>query len=255
MRNPLTGATWQRFGPSLRVLEENLSCFFDIRIYDMLRPPDALCTKNFNWGAAPFALGSVAMIPVLRTETLFRRVALGLGVSLLCGFALVELDLWSTRFVLSFTALPALALARLCERYRFVAGLGVLALGLQILGTMIPGNLPPDEFSAMRRLPWSERSAGAASVDGGRGPVGFLCDEFGGSYPLYRPDFSRRVVYLRETTADELLARLDREGLQVLYFTGPMLQRRGMLEEAQRRGRLKPFQRGPWKGYDVLPVP
>lgn len=252
MKSPLTGTVMQRVGPSLRSLEENLTCFLDIRVYDAQRAPDALCTGNYSWGASAFAIGSVALIPVLRAEALFRRVAIALAVSTLCVFTLVELDQWATRFVVALTALPALALARLWERHRFVAFLGSLALACQILGTMIPGNLPPGSLARMLHSSWFER----ASLEIPKDPdtIGFICDDFGGAYLFNRPDYSRRVIYLRETTADDLIARLDREQLRVVFVAGAMMKRGPILEEATRRGRLKPFERNSVKGFEVVPA-
>jgi len=252
MKSPLTGTVMQRVGPSLRSLEENLTCFLDIRVYDSQRAPDALSTTGFHWGAAAFAIGSVALIPVIRSEPLFRRLAVALGVSTLCVFTLVELDQWSTRFVFALTALPALAMARLWERHRFAALLGGLALASQILGTMIPGNLPPGSLSRFCSSSWVERAALETPKD--PDTVGFICDDFGGAYPLNRPDYSRRVVYLRETTPDEMIARIDREQLQVIFVAGALMKRGPVLEEATRRGRLRPFDRSSGKGYDVLPA-
>ncbi|HLY12400.1 MAG TPA: hypothetical protein VKW04_24065 [Planctomycetota bacterium] len=253
MKALASGATMQRIGPSLQSLRENVSSFVDVRIYDQNRAPDAMCTAGFGWGPAGFALGALALIPVLRAETLIRRLALGLALSAVSVFTLVELDLWNDRFVVFLAALPALALARLWDRYRFVAMLGWLALVLQFLETMVPGNLPPDAWRTLMSQTWRERSAIPAPAGMPAERVGFSTDDFGLAYPLYRPSYSCGLVYLRETTTDELLARIDREALTVIYVTPFLPRRSALFEEGVRRGRLQPILQGPWRAYVVLP--
>jgi len=253
MKSLVTGATVQRLGPSLRALRENLTCLLDIRIYDQLRPPDALCTSTWSWGPAGFALGAVALVPVLREDRLFRRLAVSLGVSALCIFTLVELDSWYLRFAVFLAALPALALARIWDRYRFVPVLGAIAILVQFAETAVPGNLSPEAFRAMVRQSWRERSAVPAPPEARTGVVAFACDDYGGAYPLYLPSYERGVVYLRDQTTDELLAHLDRDGVTLIYVTGGMPLRGGIFEEAVRRGRLRPVAHGEWTGYAVLP--
>jgi hypothetical protein len=253
MSSTLTGTTLQQVGPSLRSLEENLTAFFDLRIYDAQAPADGNCTLGWNGGAAAFALGFPALVVVLRQEPLVRRLALGVAVSVCSVFACVVLDFWNSRFILLLTVLPSLALARLWERSRLVAALGTLALLPQLLSTWVPGNLSDGRFRALARETWTQRAAYPVPASTADGAVGFCSDDFGPAYALYRPDYSQRVVYLRDTQADELLAHLDREKVTAVYVSGPLLKRRGMLEEAVRRGRLSPFDRDSWKGYDVVP--
>jgi hypothetical protein len=87
----------------------------------------------------------------------------------------------------------------------------------------------------------------------GETPIAFCCDDFGPAYPLYEPSFQRRVVYIRDRSADELLNHLDREGVKTLVVFGALRVQGGILEEARRRGRLRPFRRNSWSGYDVVP--
>lgn len=255
MKSLVSGSTLQRVGPSLQSLRENLTCFLDIRIYDSQMPPDALCTANFGWGPAGFALGALALIPVLRSDRLFRRLALGLTVAVVCIFTLVELDLWYTRFVVFLAALPALALAKLWHQHRAVAALGVLALSLQFVETFVPGNLLPGSGAAMLRQDWRERASIPAPVEARSGRVGFSSDDFGGAYPLYLPGYERGLVYLRDETTDALLDHVDREGVTLIYVSGGLPRRGRIFAEGVRRGRLRPVTHGPWTGYAVLPRP
>jgi hypothetical protein len=246
MKSSVSGATFQRLGPSLQALRENLACFLDIRVYDHCMAPDAMCTGNFNWGAAAFALGVPALIVVLRSEPQLRRIAVAYAASLLCVFALVELDLYYARFVLFLAALPSLALARLWERHRPVAVLGALALFLQALATMSPGNVPDGAAARMAATGWRERSAFPPPEDD---IPGYGSPDCGTAYSLYGPSYSKRVVYLRDATADELLRHAEREGVTALYVSGLGSLREVLIEEAAVKSGLKPFQRGPWKGY------
>ncbi len=249
MKVLIAGSTLQRLGPSYRSLWENLAAFLDIRVYDLLAA-DALCSGNFNGGAAAFALGAPALVLLLREDATLRRIAIGVAVSMLTVFMLVELDLFYARFVLFAALLPSLALARLWERHRFIVVLAGAALALQFLATVVPGNLQPERLSSMLRQGWTERSSiPAPRATGLDEPVGYCSDNFGDAYPLYGPGFSRRVVYLRETTWEALLDRLKKEGVRVFFVEGAMRQRSRMIEEALGRHDLTAVTEGPWKGY------
>jgi hypothetical protein len=83
--------------------------------------------------------------------------------------------------------------------------------------------------------------------------VAFCSDDFGTSYPLYGPDYGRPVIYLRDLTTEDLLAHLDREGVKTVVVFGAMRNQGALLEEARRRGRLRPWRQNGWSGYEVLP--
>lgn len=255
MKSLGSGPTIQRLGPSLSTLAENLACFLDLRVYDSVRAPDAQCTATFGWGPSGFALGALAAIPVLRAETLMRRLALGLVLSTLSIFSLVELDAWNMRFVTFLAALPALALARLWSRHRFVRILGVLALALQFAETFVPGNLPPETLRRWISQSWTDRSAVPLPALSSADRVAYCGDDFGLAYPLYRPDYSRGLIYLREDSTDRLLEHVDREGVTVIYVPWTLPRREAVFAEAVRRGRLRPIRDGSWTGFTVLPRP
>jgi hypothetical protein len=250
MKSETSGSTLQRLGPSLRSLRENLGCFLDIRVFDRVSAADPTCYGNANWGAAAFALGAPALVLLLRNEPLLRRIMIGLTCSVVCLFSLVELDVWSSRFILFFPLLPALALARLWERHRFVAALGVLALAVLLLATFVPATVPRESLSRMVRENWRTRMLEHPPVlPSGDGPVGFCCDEFGVAYSLYGPSFSRRVVYLREGSLDSLMERLCREKVKVFYTAGALKKKSDMLAEGVRNGFFRRFQEGSWTWY------
>ena len=68
--------------------------------------------------------------------------------------------------------------------------------------------------------------------------IGYFVDNRNLAYALYRPDFSRKVVYCRTPTANELLSQLDREGVTYLYAASTSLAHAAVLNEAQQRGQL-----------------
>ncbi|MBI3856068.1 MAG: hypothetical protein HY293_10310, partial [Planctomycetes bacterium] len=251
MKSLATGSTLQQLGPSLSGFRENLACFLDIRVYDRRFPADSLGAGNFNWGAVAFAIGAPALIPLLREEAPLRRVAIGLTVSLLTLFALVQLDLWYARFVLFFAVLPVLAVARLWERQKLVAFLGSLALAAELLATFAPASLPRESLRRMQREGVASRAS--TPVPAAADAVGYVSGDFNGAYSLYGPGCSRRVVYLRDETIDGLLGHLRSEGLKIFYVSEGLRTRQAMLDDAVRRGRLSPFKEGDWKGYQVLP--
>lgn len=251
MTSLASGSTLQRFGPSLQGLRENLAAFLDIRIYDRMHAPDALGAGNFNWGAAAFAVGAPALVPLLREESGIRRLTLGLVLSAVTVFSLVAMDLWYPRFVLFLALLPALALGRLWERYRFVAFLGALGLAGALLATFVPGSLDRASLIHMLSRPVATRSS--MPLPPGAGPtVAYLAEDFGSGYLLYGAGYSRRVVYLREQTLEALLSRLRSEGLTRFYAVESLL-RRPLLEEGLRDGRLRHFSDGGWPCLEVVP--
>jgi hypothetical protein len=253
MKSLVSGLILQRIGPSWGSLRDNLQSFLNVRVYDSQAAPDALCTATFSWGPAGFALGSVAAIPVLRENLLLRRIALGLAVSALGVFLSVELDWWVARFVVFLAALPALALARLWERYRFVAILGCAALLTQFAETFVPGNLSPTTLKEFVRQDWKERASQPLPFESRPEQIAYSCDDFGVSYPLYGPGYDRGVVYLRDRTPEELLSHLDRERVTVAFVAPALEIRKPIFEEGVRRGRLKPTRSGSWNGYEVVP--
>jgi hypothetical protein len=248
-----SGTVLQRVGPSWSSLRDNVTCFLDIRIYDAITAPNALCSNNYNWGPAGFALGAVAAVPILREDRLLRRIALGLAVAVLGVFISVELDRWNTRFVVFLAVLPALALARLWERYRFVAVLGCAALLIQVASTTVPGNMVPGMMRSLVRQNWRERVAQPPPPEAPSARIAYSCEDFALVYPLYGPEYDRGVIYLRDRTPEELLRHLDEERVTTLYVAPNMRVRLALFEEAVRRGRLTPADSGPWKRYAVVP--
>lgn len=242
------GRQVQQLGPSLQSLRENLLTLVDIRIYDRF-PVGALHQGNANWGAVVFACGLPALIAALRDDPLLRKLALAFAVSMVAILGLVTLDAWNMRFVLFVPALPAIAAARLAAQRRPVLVL-VSAAGLLCgVVSLVPSEISPSTLGRLCRSGWRERTArpAAPSVEPGS-PVGCAGEDLGFPYWLYGPDFSRRVVYLRETSSAGLLERLDREGIRTVYAS-PRTADTSTFQEAVAAGRLEAFRDGLGSGF------
>jgi hypothetical protein len=216
---PVPGGHVQRMGPSLSGLAENLYRALDSRIYDHLGPPDPELTSISGWGAAALAVGIVSLFLSVRNDPRMRWIAAAHGISLLAVFSLVVPDPWNMRYVLFFPGLFALASAKIAETSRPVAVLAGAALVLQFAGTMIPGKFPVGGVSDLASQSWRDRAFYHPPDLDAANEVGFLenpADEVK-HYPLYRPDFSRRIVFIRPNSADELIETLRRERLPLLY--------------------------------------
>jgi hypothetical protein len=240
----------QQLGPSLGSLRENLKGLVDVKLYDRTWPLGAIHSGTANWGAAAFACGMPSLLGLLRESAPIRRLTLALGVSLLTVCTLVIFDQWNARFLLFFPALPALALARVASEHRLTAALAGLAVCLEVAATCLPAEVPPARLASWARSGWRERSARPAAPPGAREePVGCAGEEWPAPYFLYGPDFSRRVVYLRERTLPDLLARLTQEGVRTIYVTPRRAYDGAEWKEGVATGRFEAFQDALGSGY------
>ena len=209
----------QQFGVNWSSLAQNVRRATTSRIYDHLGPYDPELTMISGWGLTPFAGGILGLFLLLRTERLLRIVAIGYGVSLLSVFALVVSDPWFMRYVLFFPGLFALAAAKIAETRPVFAIVAAAALAFEFVATMVPGAFPVEGATTLASMPWRERTlyphVGMEKIDS----VGFLEKEDSEAkiYPVYRPDFSRRVVPLRPDSVEGLGAAMRREGLRYLF--------------------------------------
>ncbi len=226
----------QQFGPTLTSLKDNLRRAATSRIYDHLAPFDPELTHISGWGALPFAGGILGLFLLLRGDPGMRKVAAAYAVSLLSVFVLVVSDPWFMRYALFLPGLFALAAAKAAETRPSLSILAHAALLFGFLATIVPGAFPVDGVSTLASMPWRERTLyphpGLAKVEA----VGFLeaPDSEEKIYPVYRPDFSRRVFHLRPTSVDGLGEAMRREGLAFLFCPGG----HSLASEGLRRGLL-----------------
>lgn len=213
---------------------------------------DFHATSGLNDGAvvalrvADLAL-VIAGVPV---SLLLIPVFLGIGVKPTYLLALPGIAVVAALFPTREGAIPASSSGTVGA----LGGAAAFALVPQLLSTWVPGILSDGRLRALAHKSWTQRAAFLVPPSSADGTVGFCSDDFGPAGSLYRPDYAQWVVYLRDTRVEELLAHLDREQVTTVYVSGPLLKRRGMLEEAVRRGRLSPFDRDAWKGNDVAPL-
>jgi len=218
----------------------NLGDLIGSRIYDSAGSYTPLVTGMSGWGAIGFSCGAVALVALLRSDLKIRRLAASFLLSLVSVLTLVLHDPWSMRFVMFFPALLSIAVVRLASSCRPVLYLSGVAIALQFGATILPKELPFDVFSELARHPWRERTMARILDVWHEGDViGYYVDNRNVAYLLYGPGFSKRVVYLRPTSADDLVRALRRENVRVLYAAPAKLELLQILQEGERRGWLK----------------
>jgi hypothetical protein len=234
------GGLHHQIGPDVKVLFQNLKALIDARIYDADGGTGPLAPLTSGWGAASFSLGLLGLVVTVRLDPLFRRWAVALGVSVISVFMLSAPDPWNCRFLLFFPALLAACAARMVD---LCPGLRPLLWGALVVlwaGTMIPEELVGAPIRLLIAQDWRDRNIGFLRVpqEGSR-PVALL-GTVAPVYGWYRPDFSRRVIYLRTTSLEEVLRILKKEGADLVYAPGAP----AMTDEAVRKRLLFPVRDG-----------
>jgi hypothetical protein len=236
----------QQFGPSLSSLGQNLQRAATSRMYDHLAPYDPELTHISGWGLTPFAGGLVGLFLLLRTDPRVRKIAAAYVLSLLSVFLLVVSDPWYMRYVLFFPGLFALAAAKAAESVPAIKMVALGALVVEFVATMVPGAFPVGAVTDLASMPWRQRTLYPCPTLDGLEAVGFLeePDAEVKIYPVYRPDFSRRVVPLRATSAAGLREAMRRERLEFLFCPQghPLLAQalsQGILGRTSRPGILQ----------------
>jgi hypothetical protein len=235
-----------QFGPQGASLFQNLAHLVNLRIYDGSTLYGANVDHMAGWGATAFACGLVALVVGVIEDRSLRLLAAGFGISLLSSFLLIQDDPWCLKYVFWVPAILMVAVARLGQALpgtALIAGGGVL---LSFLGTCFSYDLRAEHVRALASLPWRTRSASIfpyAQAEKERElaaePIGYFGGPTGAPYVLYRPDFSRRVVYLRSKTLDGLKSDLTREKVQILQAPEPTLEQSALLAEGVRQGWMK----------------
>ncbi len=218
--NP-SGVRLQTFGPRLSNLLGNLSALADQRLHDGRRPYHPHTEHIAAWGAAIVACGLPALLLMCRRAGPFRTLAAGLAVSTLSVLAQVVPDAWNLRFILWFTAVPAVALGLVVDAARRLTLPISICLAVTILSTT---------FSSLWSYPTLLHHL---TYDRNRDdsfllpiPVEARVGTFGRwdptNYLLYGPGFRNAVVNLRADSAEGLIAEMKRAGVRMLYaFTIP----------------------------------
>jgi hypothetical protein len=253
------GKVVQQVGPSLLTLKENLRRTIDSRVYDFHLGYNPTCEMGANWGPAVFALGLPALLPALRGNRRFRILTFAMAVSLLAVYSLVLSDRWFTRFALFVPAILCIAAADLAARIRAVNLLAAAALGLQFVNTLAGDRMSVDDYSAIYRQPWRERRAPMLGTGFPEREPAIASLQGGGLfiYLLYGPGFDRRVVYIRESEPEAVVAAMRRQGVAVVYGSR---EANAVLKRGVERGILKQdvgnfFSLPEWKEPSPTPSP
>jgi hypothetical protein len=229
-----------QFGPSVSSLWKNLVDLVNTRIYDQ-----GYLGANIDgiagWGPVAFACGVPALVLALRSSPELRRLTGCLLVSLATSLLFSKNDPWHLKYVFYFPVVLTLAAAWLAERNLVFARISWLAAGFCFAATVLPYDLPWKDFTVLARQSWTERSALAllkSSVE--EKEIGCFGGYTAHAYLLYGPDFSRKVIYLRASSADELLRRMRESNLRQLFASPSSSLQSSVLSEAVLSGRLRP---------------
>jgi hypothetical protein len=236
-------------GPELGSLRKNLADLVASSVYDNAAGLTALSTCTAGWGIVVFSCGVAALISGVRQEKALRDVAAALIVSLLCVLLMVRNDNWFARFVMFFPAILCVAAARAAELSRPVALLVALGAALEFTATLIPQELPTSKMLSLMGQPWRLRSAAPLYSGTPPGdPIAVYAARRFPIYLLYGPDFSRKVVFLRSRSPEDLAQEMERQGLRFVYVN---LNRRPAydFEDLVRKGRFRALG----EGYYALP--
>jgi len=236
----LKGSNPIQFGFRSGSLAGNLGDLVGHRIQDASAPYGPYVNDISGWGTAIVACGIIAFLLSMGSSAAFRRVAAGFVGSLVVVLALVIHDPWSMRFVLFFPAILAIATARMASESRGILGIAVAGLGLQFVATALPKELPREVFHELARQGWRERSmAKLYQLDVPSDSIGYFADSRNVAYLWYRPDFSRRLVYLRAETADELRAQLKKANAGFVYAAPAHSNHYAVVQECESRSWLR----------------
>jgi hypothetical protein len=231
-----------QFGPRLATFLDNVADLIGRRIYDRELAIGANVDDMAGWGSAAFACGLPGLLILLAKDSRFRRLAAAFGASLLSTLALVDHHPWTLKYVFFFPALLSLGGAWLMQTHRSVAAAGGAALVFSFLATMLSYDLPLPRLRELARQDWRERSAMAEPPGVRREAIIACCGGFTArSYGLYRPDFSRRVEYVRPKSEEEFRSELNRSGARVVYFVPATAIQNEILRASLRRGLLEPL--------------
>lgn len=230
-----------QFGPRMSSLVGNLRDLIDVRIYDRENAYGALVDNIAGWGPVAFACGVIALIAIVRTDPLFRRLSLGFSLSLLTVLLLSIHDAWSLKYVFFFPALLCLAVAKVSEDCIAMFRLACVGLVFQLATTTFPYDLPWRDVRALARQPWQARTAAGLLPEElpANEPLGLFSGFGGEPYLRYGPDLARNVVYLRPQSPEELIALMRRNGLRLMYSAAVSREQASLREECIRRGWLR----------------
>jgi hypothetical protein len=191
-------------------------------VYDEHGPPTSISRQSAGWGMVAFSVGAVALVLEARRDPRFRNAAAAFVVSALGVLPMVLPDYWFGRFVLFFPAIMSIAAASLAAQARPAALAAAAGAALQFIATLVPRDLPAPAMAALASMSWREKSVARLQKVRPEGDaVAVFAMLRSRIYPLYGPDFSRRVVYLRPASVRDLPGMMKREGASVIVLALP----------------------------------
>jgi hypothetical protein len=242
----------KKVGPSLEYLTRNLSDL-DRRILDQRKAINGMLEHIAGWGVVVVAFGTIGLLGACRTSKECRALAACFALSTISVLSLVENDPFVLRYILFVPAILAVGAAWLATEIRILMPPLVLLTILTLFGTLFTEDLPLAAFLKVTKSDWRERSLASTFIpEVPYRRVGCYGDVSSMSYLLYGPDLSRQVVYLRPSSAADLLDSMKRHDLEALYAM-TMFDRNGwsvLLNECVKSGRLRHLE-GPW--YLLVP--
>jgi hypothetical protein len=172
--------------------------------------------QTTGWGWVAYGLGPPTLIWATVRRPRFRLVAAGFLLSLLALFLSNRVDPWNMRFVIWLPALTSLALATALDHIpeglawprKGLVGLFILGSTLNFAMTLNYNRVSVDQFLSMLERPTRDRQAAylGLSVPAEYANallyvpkdelLGYNVHGNGFIYPLYRADFSQRLVYV-----------------------------------------------------------
>lgn len=183
--------------------------------------PDLPNTTGWGWFAYTIGLPAMAWAGIRRPRS--RPLLLGFGLSFILLMLSTGPSPWNMRFAIWFPALFSLCFAELADalppilprpmRIGMVAYFSLM-LSLNFTGTLNYNRVSAEEFQSMLALPVRERHAAlfrdnmpdpyplANQIVPSQDLLGYNVFGNGFTYPLYRADFSQRIVYIPFTIAD-----------------------------------------------------
>ena len=229
-----------QFGPRMSTLARNVFDLFQNRIWDAQAPYGAHLDRSAGWGATAVGAGLLSLVLLIRTDRRFRNASLAFATGAAGVLLFVVHDDWYGRFVLFIPALLAIALVRVMELYPRILWIVIVAGASQVAGTFLPYDIQPKTLRLLVAQDWRHRStAPTFSADVEAGVVGYLAANRGPAYVLYRPDFSRRVVYLRATTAASLQREILDEGVEAIFAASLAEDQTRAVNDLAKSGLLK----------------
>ncbi len=207
----------------LEALRLNASTMMNTYLYDAYVPYSHQATRQSGWGWYGMALGLPALLLVLRWRIFPVSFSGGVVAAGAILFTALQPELWNMRHAGWLAVLPCLAIPVVLFRLesiprRAFAYLLMIALTLNIVGTLVVDGIEPEAMRRSMAASWNTRSGWAFMPPEPLTSAEPVC-AIGIHYPvytLYGPDFGRRVVLMRFGTIEETERAMRAAGARAL---------------------------------------